>query len=369
MKPKPFIVIGPGNILQRNLEALNWTNRDLAEILGMSEKSISLLLNNKQSVTIQTARLLAKTFKTSPEFWLNLEQNYRLRVETGGQKEAETEVKAEIRTRMPILEMKKKGWISCDRSTDSQEAAYKAFWNQEYMDFSVYEADKRYFYPRQGKDDGHFTRYYSITWFHKAQTEAARISVSSYDRKALLDLTRRLPHFTRENDGPSSFLTALGACGVKFFVLDHLAKTYLDGASFLDAGNPVIVYTARYDRIDNFWWTLGHELAHVLLHLHGPADRFLDDLDERSGGDARELEADAFAAGLFKVDDLLTAAKPYASYLTEVRLKEIATIAGISPQVALGILKYHKVVDYRTLPKLRHTVRDLIGPAYDKNRR
>ena len=84
MNPKPFIVIGPGHILQRNLEALNWTNRDLAGILGMSEKSINLLLNNKQSVTVQTARFLADAFKTSPEFWLNLEQNYRVRVEAGG---------------------------------------------------------------------------------------------------------------------------------------------------------------------------------------------------------------------------------------------------------------------------------------------
>jgi len=78
---KPFINIGPGEIIKDNLDALNWSQEDLAEIMGMSVKSISHIINNKQAVTIETARLLAKIFNTSPQLWLNLDNNYRLRLE------------------------------------------------------------------------------------------------------------------------------------------------------------------------------------------------------------------------------------------------------------------------------------------------
>ena len=77
---KPFINIGPGEIIKDNLDALNWSQEDLAEIMGMSVKSISHIIN-KQAVTIETARLLAKIFNTSPQLWLNLDNNYRLRLE------------------------------------------------------------------------------------------------------------------------------------------------------------------------------------------------------------------------------------------------------------------------------------------------
>ena len=90
-KLKPYINIGPGQIIRRNLEALNWTNKDLADIINMSDKSISLLINNKQSITVETARLLAKAFDTTPEFWLNLDQNYRLRNQEEGKAEEDAQ--------------------------------------------------------------------------------------------------------------------------------------------------------------------------------------------------------------------------------------------------------------------------------------
>lgn len=105
---KPFINIGPGDIIQRNLKHLNWTNKDLAEIIDMSEKSISLMINNKQSITIDTAVLLGKAFNTSAKFWLNLEQNYKLREKDLLKAKEDVEIRAKLRTYMPFLEMKKK---------------------------------------------------------------------------------------------------------------------------------------------------------------------------------------------------------------------------------------------------------------------
>ncbi len=86
--------------------------------------------------------------------------------------------------------------------------------------------------------------------------------------------------------------------GIHFVLLPHLPKTYLDGACFLSPeGRPVIGMTLRYDRLDNFWFTLAHELAHVHLHLHDQDVAFFDDIEHTlcSSDDPREAEANEFA--------------------------------------------------------------------------
>jgi HTH-type transcriptional regulator / antitoxin HigA len=63
--------------------------------------------------------------------------------------------------------------------------------------------------------------------------------------------------------------------GVHFVVVPHLQKTYLDGVTFWLNDRPAIAMTLRYDRIDYFWFTLMHKIAHIWLKHEGC---FLDDL-------------------------------------------------------------------------------------------
>ena len=100
---KPFINVSPGQIIKRCLKSLNWTNRDLADVIGISEKSVSQLINNKQSITVETAILLSKAFNTSPELWLNLEQNYKLQKSLSLCDKDDVSIKAKIRRFMPML--------------------------------------------------------------------------------------------------------------------------------------------------------------------------------------------------------------------------------------------------------------------------
>jgi len=361
-KPTPFINIGPGQIIARNMEALNWNNKDLAEILGMSEKTVSLLVNGKQSITANTAILLGKAFGTSPEFWMSLEQNYRLRSKKEGKREKDTELRAEIRKYMPVAEMRKKGWIACGRTADSQTEAVKNYWGVPSMDFSMYKKDSLPFCARQGKPDETYTRFYSITWFQKARTEAAALKAPKYSETKLATLSRRLREFSLTENPADALISELYGAGVKFFVISHLSKTFLDGASFHDGKNPVIVYTARYNRIDNFWWTVAHEMAHVLLHLKDGSGCFLDNLDDRTGISEQERQADALAAKLLGTKELLAKAEPYKKYISEARLLEISGEFGLNPSVTLGILQYGGYADYRTLPRYRKTVLDRIRP-------
>jgi len=108
---------------------------------------------------------------------------------------------------------------------------------------------------------------------------------------------RELVHLSCLSDGPLLAKEFLNRSGIHLITELHMPRTYLDGAAFWTiSGNPVIALTLRYDRLDNFWFTLCHELAHVSLHLE--KDRggaFVDDL-QASGASAPEQQADAFAA-------------------------------------------------------------------------
>ena len=76
---KPFYNPGPGDIIRDAMEELGWNQADLAEITGLTEKSINLIINNKQAITPETAILLGQAFSAPAEMWLNLQAKYDLR--------------------------------------------------------------------------------------------------------------------------------------------------------------------------------------------------------------------------------------------------------------------------------------------------
>lgn len=69
----------PGGILKRHyMEPLSLTVSELAELLGVSRKTLSKIINEHGSITTDMALRLSKAFKTTPELWLNLQQSYDL---------------------------------------------------------------------------------------------------------------------------------------------------------------------------------------------------------------------------------------------------------------------------------------------------
>ena len=70
---KPFKPIGPGDVIKDEMEFYGWSQKDLAEILNISEKHLSQILSNSVPISSNMARLLSSTFKQSTEFWINLD--------------------------------------------------------------------------------------------------------------------------------------------------------------------------------------------------------------------------------------------------------------------------------------------------------
>lgn len=79
MIPKKRVPTHPGVILlEEFLTPMELTQTKLAEHLGIPVQRINELINGKRGITTETAWLLAGAFKTSPEFWMNLQTQHDL---------------------------------------------------------------------------------------------------------------------------------------------------------------------------------------------------------------------------------------------------------------------------------------------------
>jgi HTH-type transcriptional regulator / antitoxin HigA len=133
-------------------------------------------------------------------------------------------------------------------------------------------------------------------WYAHVLTKAKEQTVSrKYDKNTINESwLRNLAELSMQSNSPSRAADYLRNSGIRFIVEPQLEGTFLDGAALLWENNePIVAMTLRHDRLDNFWFVLFHEIAHILLHLSDALTVIFDDLDVKIDG--IEQEADAFA--------------------------------------------------------------------------
>jgi len=107
---------------------------------------------------------------------------------------------------------------------------------------------------------------------------------------------QELAKLSANPDGPILACEFLKKYGIGLIIEPHFPQTYLDGATIIkNKQHPVIGLTLRHDRLDNFWFTLMHELAHIALHFDQNINLFYDDLDTSDANNTQESEADYLA--------------------------------------------------------------------------
>jgi HTH-type transcriptional regulator/antitoxin HigA len=151
-------------------------------------------------------------------------------------------------------------------------------------------------------------------------------------------------------DGPRLAQERLAQLGITLVVEPHFPRTYLDGAAMLDQGRPVVALTLRHDRLDNFWFTLLHELSHVALHLAEEQPLFLDDMEATGFSEQLEADADALAQQSLIPTEAWQGAAVRHSLMADDAVA-LADQLRIHPAIVVGRLR-RETGNYRLLPGL-----------------
>jgi len=344
-KLTPSRVPTPGKILSRELEARGWTQKDLAEIINRPVQTINEIIRGTKQITPETAIELSQALGTSPEFWTNLEAKYRLHLAKKEKKEEETEQnitrKSRLYTILPMSELIKKGWIQKTNSIDSLEQQVCNFFGIDSLD----EIPKLYinFRCSEYRKPEDISR---IAWVKRVENIAKEQTVTSFDRIKLELTIPKILACAEQVENIVLIPKLLADLGIHFVIVPHLSKTYLDGAAFYLQSNPVIALTLRYDRIDSFWFTLMHELAHIVL---GHKGSYLDNLDALEENE-EETEANQTAAEWLihsqALNDFITRNKKVFS---RKAIEEFAQTQNRHPGIILGRLQYAKLVPHKNL--------------------
>jgi HTH-type transcriptional regulator / antitoxin HigA len=235
-------------------------------------------------------------------------------------------------SRFPLKEMAKRGWL---KGKDLVEAARSYFLETAGPQFATALHRKK---VRSGNAPNEFAL---LAWqarvLELARVEHVAGRLGDFELKdAWLS---ELASLTRDEDGPRKARGLLLENGIALVIERHLSGTYLDGAAMISPnGYPVIALTLRYDRLDNFWFVLFHELGHVFLHLYTSMRLDFFDEEDDGDGDGVEREADTFA-----LDRLI----PDASWrqclsrfaLTEEAVRIDAERLGIDPSIIAGRIR------------------------------
>jgi HTH-type transcriptional regulator/antitoxin HigA len=129
--------------------------------------------------------------------------------------------------------------------------------------------------------------------------------------------------------------------GVIVVFEDHLPRTHLDGAALLLENNvPVIGMTLRYNRLDNFWFVLLHEIAHIIRHRKKLEEGFFDDMDAKDdGGDiVEEREADEYALEWLIPGEVWRASLVRFTTSRDAII-QFASRQGVSPAIVAGRIR------------------------------
>lgn len=364
----PVEVFSPGEYLRDELETRGWTQDVLATIIDCSPRLVNEIITAKRAVTPETAQLLSEALGTSAQMWLNLESAYRLSlVRRQGSLVAR---RARLYGIGPVKEMIKRGWIANSDSIDVLERRVQDFFELPDLDTQpvpiLHAARKS-------------TSYAAVTpsqcaWLFRAKQVAKKLDAEDFTEARLTKCLSRLSGMRREVQQLREVPGVLADAGVRFCVVEQLPQSRIDGAAFwLDAKSPVVALTLRYDRIDWFWYTLMHDLMHIVNrdgrptaagHNNGAlleidlVGRKTVPMTERP---ASERQADRAAR------DFLVPSAALNTFVARVRPRysktsiiAFAEEIGVHPGIVVGRLQHDDEILYSHSREMLEKVRDII---------
>ncbi len=301
---------------------------DLVHFIG-SRSKVSEVLNGKRPLTLSMIRALKTGLQIPADILIQDGSSFP---EDGEGVEW---------SKFPVKEVVKRGLVSgYDPKSQPEEIVRELVAMSGVTNFYNNTACLRQGTRRSPKDDHHAVQIWLLEVLIEANNtgQVAKSNTKELDRRLL----KRVAQLSVFSDGPLKAKEYLATKGIKLLAVPHYKRTYLDGAVLFDTDrNPVIALTLRYDRLDNFWFTLLHELAHLVLgHLKKvQSDCIIDDLDLKSSLDDKEQEADD-AANEALIPEKLWQSHPAKDSARLVDVQELARLADVHPAVVAGRVRF-----------------------------
>lgn len=282
-------VFPPGEFLKDELEARGWTQTEFAEIIGRPHRVVNELILAKRAVTPETARELAAALGTSAHLWMNLESAYQL--SKVAPKTERIAREAALRTRFPVREMIKRGWIAPTKAYDELEAAVLSYFSIKTVDDSISLPGAAW------RKAGTSLSTMQWAWLLRVNQLARVLKVAPYSDRKLREGIPELERLMTEPEEIRHVPRILADCGIRFVIVEPIPGSKVDGVCFWidDGRSPVIALTLKGDHIDKFWFNLWHEIEHV-FRGDGKDEPVVDDFESPSPDSESERAANAAAA-------------------------------------------------------------------------
>lgn len=335
-RSRSYIATPPGVTIKEQLDDRGMSQKEFASRMGMSEKHISHLINGEVQLTTDVAYRLEMVLGLPANFWSNLEVIYREKL---AKAEAENALDADkvLAKKFPFKEMAKNGWLPDTSKIEERVIFLRKF-------FEVIQLERlingkllpsiacRHLSITEKSD------FALIAWVQKAKIEARGIAVAPIN---LNELTKQLPTIrAMTTEDPSVFcpklLEILSNCGIALVLLPHIGGSFLHGTTFCDKNKIIIGLTLRGKDADKFWFSLFHEIGHILLgHLN----------QEMELDNAAEEAADLFAK------DALIPPKAFNSFVKQgifsrESMQTFSAAVGIDPGILVGRLQKEGYIEF-----------------------
>ena len=342
VRSRSYIATPPGATIKEQLHDRGMSQKEFAARMDMSEKHISKLINGEVQLTPETAVRLEMVLGVPAKFWNNLEAIYREKI-IKAEAENSMDEDLEIAKKFPYSEMAKYGWVPETRDAKEKVICLRKYF--EVVELSLLGnaqitriACRRLAITEKGD-------LALMAWAQKAKIEARSMNTLPINVKGLLAAIPELRKMTvlKPKEFCPQIKKYLADCGIALVFLPHLQGSFLQGASFMDGNKVVVGLTARGRDADKFWFSLFHELAHIVLGHVG-----------QSGGtsDEDEKAADKWAGDTLIMADDFKVFRCERDYF-ESNVIRFAKQQGVAPGIVVGRMQREGMIPYNALNGLK----------------
>jgi len=337
-KEHPTSLPDPIDAIKFRMEQQNLAHRDLVPFIG-SRSKVSEVLSGKRPLTLSMMRALHANLGIPAKVLLQERDQSLL---------DENEIDWNS---FPIQEIVSRGWVPGDWKNvrDNAEEIMRDFLSQMGTVKGAVAMFRKSDHIRSARK---MDEYALDTWSARIVIKSRQNPPQTNFKKGSVDLNfmRGLAKLSWSDSGPLLAQEYLSKHGIPLVIEHHLPRTYLDGAAILvETDRPIIGLTVRHDRIDNFWYCLMHELAHIALHIDTGIVSFFDDLDVEAS-EKFEREADELAGEALIPGDAWKSSA--ASRLRTAQAAEkLARSLQIHPAIVAGRMR-HESNSFRILSQL-----------------